>query len=384
MSNAHAQHDLLQLAEEQAALRRVATLVASGTPANELFAAVTQEVGQLLQVQIASMGRYDPERAVTTVGNWSGGASLFEVGGTWQLGGKNIGTLVAETGRPARIDDYADVSGEIGIAARDMEFRSAVGTPIVVEGRTWGFMAVVSTREQVLPRDTETRLGSFTELVATAISNAATRSELIASRARIVAAGDEARRRIERDLHDGTQQRLLALALDLETVRATVPAELREAHAELERIEHEIHAIFADVRELSRGLHPPLLVRTGLSASLRELARRSPIPVELDIALEQRPPASIETATYYVVSEALTNAVKHSQASVVSVAVSIIDATLRVTIRDDGLGGATAIPGAGLVGLTDRVEALGGTLTFESPCGCGTFISVDLPRGAPA
>jgi signal transduction histidine kinase len=240
-------------------------------------------------------------------------------------------------------------------------------------------MAAVVSSENPVPVDAEARLQEFTELVATAISNAATRAELIASRARIVAAGDEARRRIERNLHDGTQQRLLALGLDLQAVQAAVASEPDGVQARLAQIELDVESVLEDVRELSRGLHPALLSRGGLGPSLRTLARRSPIHVELEIDTEQRPPESIEIGVYYVVSEALTNAARHSQASEISVTVSIDGAVLRATIEDDGVGGAEATPGSGLIGLVDRVEALGGRFTLESPAGHGTRISIELP-----
>jgi signal transduction histidine kinase len=229
----------------------------------------------------------------------------------------------------------------------------------------------------------ERRLAGFTELVATAISNATNYSQLLASRARIVTAGDEARRRIERNLHDGTQQRLVALGLSLQAVQATLPADRPDLQWDLERIQNEIDGVLDDVRELSRGLHPALLAQGGISRALRALARKSPIPVALDVSLDERPPESIEIAAYYVVSEALANAAKHAQASAISVVVSAEEKLLRVTIGDDGIGGAEAVEGSGLIGLIDRVEALGGRFALDSPLGGGTRISIELPLVAP-
>jgi len=234
----------------------------------------------------------------------------------------------------------------------------------------------------------DARLSNFTGLVATAISNASSRSELIASRARIVSAGDEARRRIERNLHDGTQQRLIALGLDVQRARTTIPEHQHDARSALERVEQDLDAILVDLRELSHGLHPPLLSRLGLRPSLQALARRSPIPVEVDIDLPERPAASLETAVYYVVSEAVTNAIKHSHASEISVTININDpgapsrvsvGTLHATIVDDGLGGADPSGGSGLTGLLDRVDALGGRFVLDSPPRGGTTISAEFP-----
>jgi signal transduction histidine kinase len=240
----------------------------------------------------------------------------------------------------------------------------------------------------------DARLSNFTGLVATAISNASARSELIASRARVVSAGDEARRRIERNLHDGTQQRLIALGLDLQQARATIPEAQGDTHSALERVEQDLEAILVDLRELSHGLHPPLLSRLGLGPSLQALARRSPIPVHVDVDLSQRPAASLETAVYYVVSEAVTNAIKHSHASEISVTITMNDAgaafgvslegrrkvrNLHATIVDDGLGGADPRRGSGLTGLLDRVDALGGRFALDSPPRGGTTISVEFP-----
>jgi anti-sigma regulatory factor (Ser/Thr protein kinase) len=249
------------------------------------------------------------------------------------------------------------VSGPIAAAVtRDVGIQSAVGAPILVGGHLWGVMMALSTEENPLPDDAEARLAAFTELLATAISNTTARTELIESRARIVAAGDEARRRIERNLHDGTQQRLVALGLDIQRVRATIPQGQHDTHLELERLEHDLETVLEDLRELSRGLHPPLLARRGLRSSLRALARDSPIPVELEIGLPERPPAPLEIAIYYVVSEALTNAIKHSQASAISITVESDHAgepfgvgrgrgaKLHATIADNGVGGADARP----------------------------------------
>jgi signal transduction histidine kinase len=290
---------------------------------------------------------------------------------------------VFRTGEPARFDDYSKASGPIAEAVQAKGLRSIVATPVVVEGRTWGAMIVGTFGETPVPPGTEDRLGQFAELMATDIANTEARAELVASRARIVAAGDEARRRIERNLHDGTQQRLIALGLDLQRARGGIAEEQRDTHSALVRVERDLEAILGDLRELSHGLHPPLLSRLGLGPSLRALARRSPIPVHLDIHVPERPAASIETAVYYVVSEAVTNAIKHSQASEILVTVSVDGPetveSLRATIIDDGLGGADPSDGSGLTGLLDRVDALGGRFALDSPPRRGTKISIELP-----
>jgi signal transduction histidine kinase len=225
-------------------------------------------------------------------------------------------------------------------------------------------------------------LMGFTELVATAVSNATTYSQLLASRARIVAAGDEARRRIERNLHDGVQQQLVALALELKTLEASLPPGLEQAQEDLGRLQAVLESVLDDVREISQGVHPATLSQWGLGPALRTLARRSPVPVELEIDLRDRLPDSIEIAAYYAVSEALANVAKHAEASYVSVEVTLRAGWLQATIRDDGVGGAEVGAGSGLAGLVDRVEALGGRLSVVSPARQGTTVTVALPLGA--
>jgi signal transduction histidine kinase len=286
---------------------------------------------------------------------------------------------VFETGRPARIDDYPEATGESAVAARAWGLRGCVGVPVNVEGRLWGVMYVASTTAAPLPAGTETRLAEFTELVATAIANAEARAELIASRARIVATADETRRRIERDLHDGAQQRLVSLALQLRAARAAVPPELGQLGADLERVTAGLTNALDELREYARGIHPAVLTVRGLGSALKTLARRCPIPVDLDIQADGRLPEPIEVAAYYVVSEALTNAVKHANAAKAAVKVEAVAGALRISVRDDGCGGADFTGGTGLVGLKDRVEALGGRISLHSPYGAGTTLGTELP-----
>jgi signal transduction histidine kinase len=377
VANAESRAGLARLAEEQAALRRVATLVARGTRPDEVFAAVTNEVGRLLSVDLANLCRYESGGTLRVVAS---AGERFPVGSRWPLGGqKNLATLVFETGRPARIDDYADATGPLAEDIRRRGVRSAVGTPVIVEGRLWGMMAAASSRETPLPADTEARLASFTELVATAIANAESRAALAASRARIVAAADESRRRIERDRHDGTQQQLVSLMLELRAAEGAQPADAGALREQVARTARGLAGVLEELREMSRGIHPAILARGGLKRALRTLARRSAVPVELDLRAERRLPERIEVAAYYVVSEALTNAAKHSHASVVNVELNDHDSVLQLAIRDDGIGGADPRRGSGLVGLSDRIEALGGTLEVTSPAGHGTTLLIEVP-----
>jgi len=380
IANADSRAGLTRLAEEQAALRQVATLVARGVPPEELFAAITAEAGRVLSVEYAALSRYEPDRGVTVVAIWGRTGHNVPFGSRLNLEGNNIGTLVFETGRAARIDNYADASGPLGDLARGEGVGAAVGTPINVEGRLWGVMTTYSAPGQPLPADTEARLANFTELLATAIANAQSHAELMASRARIVAAADETRRQIERDLHDGIQQRLVSLGLELRATQAGQPLPHGELEAVVARASDGLRSVFDELREISQGIHPAILSNGGLTPALNALRRRSAVPVELNLNTgRRRLPEPVEVAAYYVVSEALTNAAKHAEASVVHVDLDTSDATLQLTIRDDGIGGALPSQGSGLLGLRDRIEALGGTLHITSPAGNGTTLRINVP-----
>ena len=372
-----------ELAEEQAALRRVATLVARGVPQEEAFGAVATEVGRLFLADVVSMGRYESDATVTLIalhllGEAADGLkNSFSVGFQWPLGGKDLSTLVFETGCPARIDSWAVATGPLADYAREAGLRSAVGTPIIVEGRLWGLVSVISRQEEPLPADTEARLASFTELAATAISNAEARTEVAASRARIAAAADEEHRRVVRDLHDGAQQRLLHTILLLKLAQRAsqhgeedVPALLAEA---LDSAEQGM----AELRELAQGLLPGVLTHGGLRAGVKALASRTPVPVEIEVSVG-RLPAAVEATAYFVVAEALTNVAKHAHAEHAEVTARIVDGTLSVEVRDDGAGGART-DGSGLIGLADRVAALDGQLQVESPAEGGTLLTAAIP-----
>ena len=381
VGNAEARKELRRVADEQAALRRVATLVAEGARPGAVFAMVAEEAGRLLDSDLTTVARYSPDDTVTVLAASSADGETPPIGARRPLSDARMSKLVHDTARPARIhrpaSDAAGAELEFGI-------RSAVGAPITVAGRLWGLLSVASTTDDAPPHDTEARLADFTELVATAIANAEAQAELSASRARIVATADQTRRRFERDLHDGAQQQLISLALEVRAAQAAVPPHLGELAAELDRVADGLIATIDELREFARGIHPAMLSEGGLRPALRTLARRSVVPVELNIGAEGRLPERVEVAAYYVVSEALANAAKHAQASTVAVDVQADDGVLRVSVRDDGVGGADFGAGSGLVGLKDRVEALGGHITLRSEQGRGTSVSVELPVGDDA
>jgi len=371
--------ELRRLAEEQAALRRVATLVARRVPPAEVFAAVAEEVGLLLGTDAAHVIRYEHDGTATLVAGWSREGDPLLVGTRFTLEEGTISAEMLRTGRPGRTDCYADHPGSLGARIRELGIQSSVACPITVEGRLWGATAVSSKRPEPLPAGIEARIADFTELTATAIANTQARAELAASRTRIVKAAHEARRQIERDLHDGIQQRLVSLGLDLRAVQAGVPTELGQLGPQLARVADGLGEALEELQELSRGIHPAILTEGGLGPALKALARRSAVPIELDVRLQGRQPEPVETAAYYVVAEALTNAAKHAHASGAEVEVQARGDRLHLSVRDDGVGGAHPSRGSGLVGLSDRVQALGGTITIHSPIGEGTTLQVDLP-----
>jgi signal transduction histidine kinase len=375
------QLELSRLAEEQAALRRVATLVAGQATADEIFATVAEEVARFLRAGRGVVCRYEPDGTMTVTAFWTSGVRVLPVGTRVELDGDGVAAQVQQSGRPRRIDSYEGLSGPVVELASTLDAApgSTVGAPILVEGRVWGVILTSSTGPQVFTEDTESRLMGFAELVGTAISNAVARAELHASRARIVAAAAESRRRIERDLHDGAQQRLVSVALELLAAATNAAAGVDELREELTRGSSEVTAALDELREISRGIHPAILSEGGLGPALRALSRRSAIPVELEISTSGRFVEPIEVTGYYVVSELLTNAAKHAGASVAHVAIEELHGTLRLSIRDDGVGGADPARGSGLIGLYDRVEAMGGTILVDSPVGAGTAVLVSLP-----
>ena len=379
IANIESREQLARLADEQSALRRVATLVAGGAPPTDVFEAVIEEIGRLLPADAAALGRYEADGTITMIGGWNQRDGYIPVGTRHPLDPSTLAARIFETGEPARLDNYLDSSGSLVDAIREMGWRASAAAPLIVEARLWGVLGVGSTTERPLPPCTERRLTEFAALVATAIGNAENRAELIASRARIVATADATRRRIERDLHDGTQQRLVSIALELRA--AEQAAELPEYRATLARAVEGLTNVLNDLREVARGIHPAILAEGGLGPALKTLARRSAVPVELELPSELELPERIEVAAYYIVSEAMTNAAKYARAPVVHVAVEVGEHQLRLCVRDDGRGGADPDRGSGLVGLKDRAEAMGGTMCLRSPLDVGTSIEVDLPLG---
>ncbi|WP_445187382.1 sensor histidine kinase [Pseudonocardia sp. Cha107L01] len=380
-----ASHDeLARLLREQAALRRVATLVARGIRPVEIFWAVSEEVRCLIGADSAAIARFEPDGAsVVVVGGVGGQVSdNLPAGSRVKLRDYMAPALVWRTGRAALVNEelWKSAPGRIAEGLRELGFRSMVASPIIVEGRLWGVVNALSKRGP-FPSDAADRMADFTELVATAVGNAESRAELAASRTRIVAAADEARRRIERDLHDGAQQHLLALALRLHSATA-VPHEIGDIRTEITHVAGALTSVIDELQEISRGIHPAVLSTAGLRPALRALGRRSTIPVDLDVRIDGRLPEAVEVGAYYVVSEMLTNAAKHASASVIEVNADASEGTLRVCVRDDGIGGADPKRGSGLVGLKDRIEALGGSFSLHSPPGGGTTVCCDLPVSA--
>jgi PAS domain S-box-containing protein len=373
-----AESELRRLAGEQAARRRVATLVARGVSPTEVFSAVAEEVERLLDAHAIAIGRLEPDGTMAIVASSGTARDELPVGSRLKLESKMALTAVVRTGRPARVDSYSRASEFVNRRVQRLGISCTVAVPIMVGGSLWGSIAAGTDREQ-FPADAEHRMTEFTELVATAIANADSRLALAASRRRIVAAADDVRRRIQRDLHDGMQQRLVTLKLSVDAAETDVPLDRCDLRATMSRIAAGLTDAVAELQEISRGIHPAILSQGGLGPALRTLARRSTIPVELDVATDTRLPEPIEVAAYYVALEALANSAKHAQASHMQVSLATRNGSLVLAIRDDGVGGADVGRGSGLVGLQDRVEALGGTIGIDSPPGGGTSLVVTLP-----
>jgi PAS domain S-box-containing protein len=376
MSNARARAEVQRLADEQAALRRVATLVARESSPAEVFAAVAEEVSRLLCIHDTAVFRYEDDKTVTLIANAKPIDPPVRVGGRRSLDGESVAGRVQRTGRPARIDDYEQFDGPLAADAHNGGIRSGAGAPITVDGRLWGVI-VVGSPEQLLPAGTEERIGQFTELVATAISNVEAHRELAASRARIVAATDDERRRVVRDLHDGAQQRLVHSIITLKMAHRALQTTGDRASELVSEALDQAERANVELRELAHGILPAVLTRGGLRAGAEALASRMPVPVELAVSVE-RLPAPVEATAYFVVAESLTNVAKHSGATTATVRADIEDGTLRLRVRDDGVGGART-DGTGLVGLADRLAALDGRLRVESPAGGGTLVAADIP-----
>lgn len=367
------------LAAQQAALRRVATLVAGGAELSEVFSVAAEELAHSLDVDQVTLLRFESDgTAVVLAARDRPGKTDLAPGERLSLAGDSVSARIRQRGAPARIEDYAVATGPIATRLRSLGVRSATGAPLIVGGAVLGALLVGCLDSEAIAEDLDAHIGDFADLISTAIANAQTRAALTASRARLVAAADEARRGFERDLHDGAQQRIVSLGLELRQIEAAAEEPVR---AQLSNVVSGLADLYSDLQELSRGMHPAVLSKGGLPSALKALARRSSVPVELAIGVDRRLPESVEVAAYYVVAEALTNAAKHAEAEAVIVEVGLDGDTLQLSVIDDGVGGATAGAGSGLVGLRDRVEALSGALTVTSERGAGTRIDAAIPVG---
>ena len=378
ISNTESRAETRRLAEEQAALRRVATLVAEAVPPSDLFRGVAAEVGTLLGAELATLFRYEDEHTVRMLSIWTADDANLETPETWRVEELGLSRTTAEKNWPGRVDDWTKYSGPLAQFVRDVaHVTSSVSSPIVVEGQLWGGLAVHSTRDDPLPAGTEVRVSEFTELIATAISNVDAREDLAASRARIVAAADEERRRVVRDLHDGAQQRLVHTIVTLNLARSAIEEEREDAADLVSEAARRAEEATGELRELAHGILPSVLTRGGLPAGVRALASRMPVPVETDVSVD-RLPAEVEATAYFVVAEALTNVAKHARAEQASVEAHMTDGQLRIQVADDGVGGADR-EGSGFLGLGDRLAVHDGTLSVESRAEGGTRVVAAIP-----
>jgi len=375
-----AEQELRARVEEQEALRRVATLVAREAQPEHVFLCVAEEAARVIGAESSTVLRFDDAQTATVVGRWDGSDRVgFPIGSSIALSGDGALVRLLQAGGPARVDDYEGLPGDLPAAVRSFGLRSVVAAPVVLANRLWGALTVGTGRREPLPADAERRLGDFAEVLGLAVASADAREKLALSRTRIVEASDEARRRLERDLHDGAQQRLVSLALTLRLAEAHLVRDPAEAAATLAGASGELDQALADLRQLARGIHPAILTDRGLAPALETLAARMPLPVEVRSAVETRLRAAVEVAAYYVVSEGLTNVVKYAHASKASVTVTCPHDTVTVEVVDDGVGGADPSLGSGLNGLQDRVEALGGKLELASRPGGGTLLRASIP-----
>jgi signal transduction histidine kinase len=371
---------LEELVREHAAVRRVATLVAQEPSPAQVFEAVAREVGTLLGARRAQLVRVaSPEEGIVAA-SWSDGTlQPVPVGHRAPLDGSGVLGQMMRDPRPVRIEDWDEIGGGVAALMRSLGIRSGAAGPIIIGGRLWGAVAAVWSDAAEMPVGAEDRVAAFAELVAYAIENAEARDEIAASRARLVEAADEARRRIERDLHDGAQQRLVAAALELTMLDSQFDRDPAAARAALARAREQLDGGLGELRDLARGIHPSVLTDRGLAVALEGLVKRAPMAVELRMDIPERLDPAIEAAGYFLVSEAITNAAKHAQADTVTVEVVVTGDTVLISVTDDGVGGAETGRGSGLGGLRDRVEAVGGRLEITSPPSEGTRLQARLP-----
>jgi signal transduction histidine kinase len=369
-----------ELADEQAALRRVATLVAAESRPSQVFQKVTEEVGRLLGLPGASVLQYDGAQGATVVGGWSETGSLpLPVGASLDLHDGTVAAKVLRTGTVQRLEGYDEASGRLAETLRAAGYRAAVAAPVTVAGRLWGVLVAVTASDQPFAQGIEQRLCDFADLVGQALANADARERLAESRAELVEVSDAERRRLERNLHDGAQQHLVSVALQLGLAEARLDDDPGTARDVLGAAQDDLARGLEDLRELARGLHPVLLSERGLGPALDALFSRAPVPVEVEELPVERLASPVEAAAYYVVAEAITNVAKYARASHATVAVRRSNGYATVVVADDGVGGADPTDGSGLRGLAARVEALGGRLDVDSPPRRGTRISAEIP-----
>jgi signal transduction histidine kinase len=377
IGNADARSEVARLVEEQAALRRVATLVAEGPPATAVFDAVSAEMEALLEADGVVLSRYEREAEITVMAS-RGPQDRVQVGLRTNHEGANVTTEVRRTGRPARMEGYDGTRGDIADVVEELGVRAAVGAPVVVDRRLWGvIMAYWRGEGDSPPSETEARMTQFAQLLETAIANADSREQLKASRARVVAAGDEARRRVVRDLHDGAQQRLVHTIILLKQAAHVLPGNHDAVRSLIAEALAQGTEANAELRELAHGIMPAILTRGGLASGVEALVSRSPVPVRVGVP-EDRFSAEVEATAYFVMAETLTNVAKHARARSAEVCARIDGGALRIEVRDDGVGGADP-DGTGLLGLADRIAALDGELEVDSPPGQGTRVTATIP-----
>jgi PAS domain S-box-containing protein len=379
IANAEARDGLQQLADEQAALREVATLVAQGAEPRAVFDAVCEVTGRLTGAASVNLAQFTADEHNLTMAGWSQRGTHLPPGTRLPLQGDSINALVRQTQAPSRVDSYEGLSGRLAARLRELGIKSEVGAPVIVDGSLWGALIAGTDRPEALPPGAEWRVASFAELIGTAVSNATAHSELIASRARIVATSDATRQRVTRDLHDGAQQQFVNTIINLQLAQqkwSSVPQQAKEL---LDRALNEAKAGVGELRQIAAGLHPAILTHRGLAAALDALAARLPIPIELDI-VGHRLPAVLEASIYFFCSEALTNVVKHARASSAWVRVACTDDRCTIEVRDDGIGGAEPrLETSGLIGLHDRIGALGGAMQVSSLASSGTTLRAWIP-----
>jgi signal transduction histidine kinase len=378
IANAEARAELARLVDEQAALRRVATLVAEGPAPIELFDAVTVEMVRALGADGVTLARFEPDEEILLVADHGRNTFNFPLGSRVEYRVGSVSEIVRRTGRPGRVE-YAEDDMRSKLATKSPA-RVGVGAPVVVDGRLWGVMVARWGDDEPPPPDAEARMERFGQLLGTAIANADGRNQLIASRARLVAAADDARRRVVQDLHDGAQQRLVHTIITLKMLERA----LRHGGVDIAPLVHEAleqaEQGIVDLRELAHGILPAALTRGGLRDGVEAVVQRLDFPVRLTV-VDERFDEEIEATAYFLVAEALTNVVKHAGAGYATVSATAREGMLRLEVSDDGIGGANA-NGHGLVGMRDRVTALGGWLEIHSPPGAGTLVAASFPLSA--